>query len=59
MHSHRRVFGSQQILLNGSRLGFYESIRTNVNRLLGFSPKQQIMPTSVLAGAMSGVIGGE
>lgn len=47
-----------QTLLNGSRLGFYEGIRTNVNKIFGFSPSQQVMPTSVLAGAASGAIGG-
>lgn len=46
-----------QILLNGSRLGFYEPIRTTVNSILGFKPKEQIVGTSVLAGAASGVVG--
>ena len=39
--------------------GFYEPIRHNVNRLLGFSPTEQRPYTSVFAGAASGVIGGK
>ncbi|KZT73353.1 oxaloacetate carrier [Daedalea quercina L-15889] len=46
-----------QILLNGSRLGFYEPIRHNVNRLLGFSPTEQRPYTSIFSGAASGAIG--
>ncbi|EPS97866.1 hypothetical protein FOMPIDRAFT_1024897 [Fomitopsis schrenkii] len=46
-----------QILLNGSRLGFYEPIRHNVNKLLGFSPTEQRPYTSIVSGAASGVIG--
>ncbi|OBZ79961.1 Mitochondrial oxaloacetate transport protein [Grifola frondosa] len=46
-----------QILLNGSRLGFYEPIRQQTNRLFGFDPTQQIPVTSVLSGAASGTIG--
>ena len=60
----RRVEGSPppplrtQILLNGSRLGFYEPIRVSINSALGKSPNESIVYTSVFAGAMSGVIGG-
>ncbi|KAG8820916.1 Mitochondrial oxaloacetate carrier protein [Serendipita sp. 401] len=47
-----------QILLNGSRLGFYEPIRSTVNALFGYDAKQQVVFTSVLSGAASGVVGG-
>jgi solute carrier family 25 protein 34/35 len=47
------------MLLNGSRLGFYEPIRKTVNSVLGFTPTDQIAYTSVMAGAASGVVGGE
>ncbi|EIN13901.1 oxaloacetate carrier [Punctularia strigosozonata HHB-11173 SS5] len=46
-----------QILLNGSRLGFYEPIRHSINRLLGWSPTEQVPITSLLAGAASGAVG--
>ncbi|KAH9932023.1 mitochondrial carrier [Epithele typhae] len=46
-----------QILMNGSRLGFYEPIRRRVNRFIGANPTDQIPLTSVFSGAMSGVIG--
>jgi len=46
-----------QFLLNGSRLGFYEPLRRSINRLVGFSPTDQVPITSLLAGAASGVIG--
>jgi solute carrier family 25 protein 34/35 len=46
-----------QILLNGSRLGFYEPIRKATNRLIGSNATEQIPVTSVFAGAASGVIG--
>ncbi|KAI0756274.1 mitochondrial carrier [Daedaleopsis nitida] len=46
-----------QILMNGSRLGFYEPIRKKVNGLVGVKPTDQIPLTSLLSGAMSGVIG--
>ncbi|KAG6837640.1 hypothetical protein H0H93_004916 [Arthromyces matolae] len=46
-----------QILLNGSRLGFYEPIRHNINNLFGYSADTQIPFTSVAAGALSGAIG--
>jgi len=51
--------GHIQMLLNGSRLGFYEPIRRTVNSVLGFTPTDQIAYTSVMAGAASGVVGGE
>ncbi|KAI1793119.1 mitochondrial carrier [Ganoderma leucocontextum] len=46
-----------QILMNGSRLGFYEPIRRNVNSLIGAKPTDQIPLTSLMSGAASGVIG--
>jgi len=46
-----------QILLNGSRLGFYEPIRHFFNRLVGYEHTDQIPPLSLLAGATSGAIG--
>ena len=67
--------GFLQILLNGSRLGvyaalmttartdlntgFYEPIRHSINHLAGYSAEIQIPFTSVLAGALSGAIGGK
>ncbi|TFY81527.1 hypothetical protein EWM64_g2489 [Hericium alpestre] len=46
-----------QILLNGSRLGFYEPFRQSLNRAVGLSPNGQYGVTSIAAGAASGVIG--
>ncbi|KAH8835540.1 oxaloacetate carrier [Flagelloscypha sp. PMI_526] len=46
-----------QILLNGSRLGFYEPIRHFINNVIGRSPLDQIPFTSVTAGALSGAVG--
>ncbi|KZT30777.1 mitochondrial carrier [Neolentinus lepideus HHB14362 ss-1] len=46
-----------QILLNGSRLGFYEPFRHTINRVIGRSPTEQIPITSVVAGAASGAVG--
>jgi solute carrier family 25 protein 34/35 len=46
-----------QILLNGSRLGFYEPMRRAINKFVGRGPDEQIPWTSVLAGASSGAIG--
>ncbi|TFY71328.1 hypothetical protein EVG20_g1670 [Dentipellis fragilis] len=46
-----------QILLNGSRLGFYEPFRQSLNSALGISPTAQHGATSVAAGAASGVVG--
>ncbi|KAG6813229.1 hypothetical protein H0H92_013116 [Tricholoma furcatifolium] len=46
-----------QILLNGSRLGFYEPFRHNINSLFGYSAEEQVPFTSVLAGATSGAVG--
>ncbi|KAJ3721777.1 mitochondrial carrier [Lentinula raphanica] len=45
------------ILLNGSRLGFYEPFRRGINELVGRRPEEQIPLTSVLAGASSGAVG--
>ncbi|KAF9531920.1 mitochondrial carrier domain-containing protein [Crepidotus variabilis] len=46
-----------QFLLNGSRLGFYEPFRRNINRFFGYEPQQQLPFTSVAAGATSGAVG--
>ncbi|RDB28778.1 Mitochondrial oxaloacetate transport protein [Hypsizygus marmoreus] len=46
-----------QILLNGSRLGFYEPFRHTFNKWFGNSAAEQIPFTSVLAGATSGAVG--
>ncbi|KAG8931258.1 Mitochondrial oxaloacetate carrier protein [Tulasnella sp. 417] len=46
-----------QVLLNGSRLGFYEPLRRTINRAFGFTPGEQVAATSIAAGASSGVIG--
>ncbi|KAI9061390.1 oxaloacetate carrier [Trametes sanguinea] len=46
-----------QILLNGSRLGFYEPSRRWLNKMLGYSPTQQTTLTSMSAGSISTVIG--
>ncbi|KAF8560093.1 mitochondrial carrier [Imleria badia] len=46
-----------QILLNGSRLGFYEPFRRTINRVIGRPVTDQIPLTSVAAGAASGAVG--
>ncbi|KAK7695047.1 hypothetical protein QCA50_002235 [Cerrena zonata] len=46
-----------QILLNGSRLGFYEPIRHTINRFVGLKPTDQMPVTSVISGAASGAVG--
>ncbi|KAI9462423.1 oxaloacetate carrier [Lactarius psammicola] len=46
------------ILLNGSRLGFYEPIRKTANQFVGLDTKEQSPFTSVFAGAVSGAVGG-
>ncbi|KAI0072219.1 mitochondrial carrier [Panus rudis PR-1116 ss-1] len=46
-----------QILLNGSRLGFYEPFRHALNRTVGLDPSTQMPVTSVIAGAASGAVG--
>ncbi|KIY74043.1 mitochondrial carrier [Cylindrobasidium torrendii FP15055 ss-10] len=46
-----------QILLNGSRLGFYEPLRQTFNELIGKDGASQVPITSVLAGAVSGAVG--
>ena len=48
-----------QILLNGSRLGFYEPIRTTINGLVGLKAETGNMATALTAGALTGCIGGE
>lgn len=46
-----------QILLNGSRLGFYEPFRHALNRMVGLQPTDQMPITSIIAGAGSGAVG--
>ncbi|KAI0652480.1 mitochondrial carrier [Trametes meyenii] len=46
-----------QILMNGSRLGFYEPIRRRCNKIIGASVTDQIPLTSIFSGAASGIIG--
>lgn len=46
-----------QILLNGSRLGFYEPLRKSFNGIFGIRPEEQRLLTSVTAGAFTGMIG--
>ncbi|KAJ7361437.1 mitochondrial carrier domain-containing protein [Mycena albidolilacea] len=45
------------ILLNGSRLGFYEPFRRNINKLIGRRPDEQLGATAIIAGASSGAVG--
>ncbi|GFZ48008.1 Mitochondrial oxaloacetate transport protein [Saitozyma sp. JCM 24511] len=46
-----------QILLNGSRLGFYEPMRRLLNRVVGLDPSKVYASTAVTAGAATGCIG--
>ncbi|KDN39207.1 hypothetical protein RSAG8_08978, partial [Rhizoctonia solani AG-8 WAC10335] len=46
-----------QILLNGSRLGFYEPFRRSFNSIIGRQGTEQIFGTSITAGAASGLVG--
>jgi len=46
-----------QILMNGSRLAFYEPFRLFVNNTFGYSPTDQVPWTSLVAGASSGAVG--
>ncbi|WOO82223.1 Mitochondrial oxaloacetate transport protein [Vanrija pseudolonga] len=46
-----------QILLNGSRLGFYEPVRHTLNRALGYKPEEVVWYTSITAGSITGCIG--
>ncbi|KAF9454193.1 mitochondrial carrier [Macrolepiota fuliginosa MF-IS2] len=46
-----------QILLNGSRLGFYEPLRRKFNKFFGLDIEEHVPFTSVLAGAVSGAVG--
>jgi hypothetical protein len=39
--------------------GFYEPIRQTLNEFIGLPAMDQLMPTSVVAGAASGAVGGE
>lgn len=39
-------------------LGFYEAIRTNLNKALKKRPEEQLAYTSLTAGAITGCIGG-
>jgi hypothetical protein len=61
--------------MNGSRLGettlkifliqlkpnagFYEPFRRQINRLVDWSPTESVPITSLIAGALSGAVGGE
>ncbi|KAJ7651647.1 mitochondrial carrier domain-containing protein [Mycena polygramma] len=45
------------ILLNGSRLGFYEPFRRRVNKFIGRRPEEQLPATAIFAGATSGAVG--
>ena len=47
-----------QIALNGSRLGFYEPLRQQINKLAGYSSTDVVAWTSIGAGASSGIVGG-
>lgn len=46
-----------QILLNGSRLGFYEPLRQEFNKLAGNEAKANVAWSAVAAGSVSGMIG--
>ncbi|CEL56797.1 Mitochondrial oxaloacetate transport protein OS=Saccharomyces cerevisiae (strain ATCC 204508 / S288c) GN=OAC1 PE=1 SV=1 [Rhizoctonia solani AG-1 IB] len=46
-----------QILLNGSRLGFYEPFRRSFNSVIGRQGTEQVFATSIAAGAASGLVG--
>ncbi|CUA71333.1 Mitochondrial oxaloacetate transport protein [Schizosaccharomyces pombe 972h-] [Rhizoctonia solani] len=46
-----------QILLNGSRLGFYEPFRRSFNSIIGRQGTEQVFGTSIAAGAASGLVG--
>ncbi|KAK0527892.1 Mitochondrial oxaloacetate carrier protein [Tilletia horrida] len=46
-----------QILLNGSRLGFYEPFRAGFNSLAGKRPDEVWAAGALMAGASSGVVG--
>ncbi|EWC48205.1 hypothetical protein DRE_02309 [Drechslerella stenobrocha 248] len=47
-----------QVLLNGSRLGFYEPIRSSAAFLVSGDRAKQTPYVNVFAGALSGIIGG-
>ncbi|TKY89858.1 hypothetical protein EX895_001155 [Sporisorium graminicola] len=46
-----------QLLLNGSRLGFYEPFRKTINRAAGKRPEEQWAAGAFAAGASSGCVG--
>ncbi|KAJ7610775.1 mitochondrial carrier domain-containing protein [Roridomyces roridus] len=46
-----------QILLNGSRLGFYEPFRRSFNKFIGRRPDEMLPSTAIIAGATSGAVG--
>jgi len=48
---------SYQILMNGSRLAFYDPFRRFINETVGFSSTDQVPWTSLAAGASSGAVG--
>jgi hypothetical protein len=47
-----------QIALNGSRLGFYEPFRQQINKAVGYGSNEVVGWTSITAGASSGIVGG-
>lgn len=46
-----------QTALNGCRLGFYEPVRANLNKLFGIPEQKTLTSTSVAAGIVSGMMG--
>ncbi|KAL7420844.1 Mitochondrial oxaloacetate carrier protein [Cryptotrichosporon argae] len=46
-----------QVLLNGSRLGFYEPVRRTFNRAIGRRADEAVFGTAITAGAVTGCIG--
>lgn len=47
------------MVLNGSRLGFYEPFRRKMNEVVGSGVSDQIWWVNLSAGATSGAVGGE
>ncbi|KAG4430792.1 hypothetical protein IFR05_013725 [Cadophora sp. M221] len=46
-----------QLLLNGSRIGFYEPIRSNLTSIVSTNKSQQNFGVNIVSGALSGIIG--
>jgi hypothetical protein len=42
-----------------TKTGFYEPFRLSLNRFVGFAPTDQVPVTSIIAGAISGAVGGK